>query len=129
MLALFIPKDFIEAALDKDFEIDAMSMLGAHVIGPIVETITFNLLLPFILYIFNTKRYVRIALCTLVFSASHSPPFPSLYLFYAVIGFYLAYCSDYFMFERNNVKSAFIYTFSLHFLWNLSVTFYIFLSN
>ncbi len=103
-------------------------LVTSIILIPIVETLIFNLFLPYVLYLFDAKPIIIAFICAAAFSSSHAPDVYTFYLFYFIFGWYLSTCSNKFIFKGNSLKKGICKVWFMHAFWNLFIisTYFIF---
>lgn len=97
------------------------NVLTAVFIVPLLETIVFFVVLPYILYVFSVNIVTICTVCSVAFSFSHSPDVPVFYIFYFLFGWYLSVCSVKFVLSNGSMLRGAFFIFIMHAIWNLVI--------
>ncbi|PKH56023.1 hypothetical protein CXF83_00570 [Shewanella sp. Choline-02u-19] len=103
------------------FVFNISNIVTAIFIVPLLETIIFFIVLPYVLYAFDMKAFNICIICSSAFSFSHSPDVAVFYIFYFLFGWYLSVCSSKFVFSSGSMLRGAFLVFFMHAIWNLII--------
>jgi hypothetical protein len=103
------------------FLFNTSNFLTATLIVPLVETMVFFVVLPYVLYVFFESKVTICTVCSVAFAFSHSPDVSVFYFFYFLVGWYFSVCSVKFVLSNGGMFRGVKLIFIMHAIWNLMI--------